>query len=132
MLVATSEEIQKYRKELANNSKALADLDIIERCEGNLEIAARILARREGLEEIREGSVWQLALQKAREIVCDNKFKETLVPGLIGGLIGTLTSSGSPILVAVATPISIYITQITIEEFCKSPKSGTKKEDNFS
>ncbi len=37
----TPEEIAQFRAELAEDSKALAHLDVIERCGGDLEQAAR-------------------------------------------------------------------------------------------
>ena len=123
-----SAEIAKLRAELADypNPKVSADIDVIERCEGNLEQAARVLARRAEVEEVRAGENWQLALQKACEIVCDDKFKEGLVPGLIGGLIGALATSGSPLLAAVATPTSIYIAQFGIDAFCQANQSNSE------
>jgi hypothetical protein len=48
----TPEEIAQFRAELADNPKALADIDVIERCEGYLEQAARILARRADIEDV--------------------------------------------------------------------------------
>ena len=125
----TPEEIAKFRSELAKdypNPKAIADIDMIERCEGNLEQAARVLARRANVQEVRAGENWQLALQKARKIVCDDKFKEGLIPGVIGGLIGVLTNSGSPLLAAVATPTSIYIAQFGIDAFCQASQSNSE------
>lgn len=122
----TPAEIAKLRVELADypNPKVIADFEVIERCEGNLEQAARVLARRAGVEEVKSGVNWQLALQKACEIVCDDKFKEGLVPGLIGALIGALANSGSPLLAAVATPTSIYIAQFGIDAFCQANQSN--------
>jgi hypothetical protein len=120
----TTEEIAQYKALLADNPKALNDLKVIERCEGDLEQATRVLARRADVEAVRAGENWQLALQKARELVCDDKFKDGLVPGVIGGLIGVLTNNGSPMLAAVATPVSIYIAQATIDVFCETNKSN--------
>jgi hypothetical protein len=122
----TPEEIAKFRSELVGYPQAIADLDVIERCEGNLEQAARVLARRTGVEEVKSGANWQSALQKACEIVCDEKFKAGLVPGLIAGLIGALATSGSPLLAAVATPTSIYIAQVGIDAFCKANQSNSE------
>jgi hypothetical protein len=122
MTKISSEEIQKYRIELADNPKALTDLDMIEDC-GDLERATQLLTLLAGVEETRDVSSWQLALEKARKIVCDDKFKDCLVPGLIGGLIGAFATSGNPALTAAATPISIYIAQVGIDAFCKASKS---------
>ena len=121
-----AEEIVQYRELLADNPEALNDLKVIERCEGNLEQAARVLARRADMKEVRAGENWQLALQKACEIVCDDKFKDGLVPGLIGGLIGALATSGNPLVAAVATPTSIYIAQFGIDAFCQANQSNSE------
>ncbi|MGK7873370.1 MAG: hypothetical protein AB4426_08660 [Xenococcaceae cyanobacterium] len=126
----TPEEITRYRSQLADHPKAISDLEVVERCEGNLEQAARVLTRRAGVKEVRAGENWQLALQKAREVVCDDKFTEGLLPGLIGGLIGALATSTIPVLVAVATPVSIYIAQVGIDSFCKSQKSASGEKSS--
>lgn len=99
----TPEEIAQYRSQLADNSKAIAALEVIERCEGDLEQAARILARRADIEDVRAGITWQSALKQARQVVCNENFKEGLAPDLIGGVIGALIASSNPLLIAVAT-----------------------------
>jgi len=58
----TPEEIQQFREQLQNNPSAIAQLDIIEKCDGKLEQATRILARRAGTEEVRGGTTWKTAL----------------------------------------------------------------------
>jgi hypothetical protein len=121
----TPEEIAKFRSELTGNPEAIAQLDIIERCEGNLEQAARILARRAEIEDVRAGITWESALQQARQVVCDEKFKEGLAPDLIGGIFGALVAAGNPLLVAVATPCSAYIVKVSLTEFCKTMKSDS-------
>ncbi|MFM6271191.1 MAG: hypothetical protein ACKPFA_32545 [Dolichospermum sp.] len=120
----TPEEIAQFRTELANNPKALADLDVIERCEGDLEQAARILARRGDIEDVRAGITWESALKQARQVVCDANFKEGLAPDLIGGIIGALITAGNPVLVAVATPCAGYIVKVSLAEFCNTDKSN--------
>ncbi|MCA2553584.1 MAG: hypothetical protein IM466_07545 [Microcystis sp. M04BS1] len=120
----TAEEIAQFRAELAEDSKALADLNVIERCEGDLEQAARILARRADIEDVRAGITWESALKQARQVVCDAKFKEGLAPDLIGGIIGALITAGNPVLVAVATPCAGYIVKVSLAEFCNTDKSN--------
>ncbi len=120
----TPEEIAQFRAELADNPKALADIDVIERCEGDLEQAARILARRADIEDVRAGITWESALKQARQVVCDAKFKEGLAPDLIGGIIGALITAGNPVLVAVATPCAGYIVKVSLAEFCNTDKSN--------
>jgi hypothetical protein len=120
----TAEEIVQFRAELADNPQALADLDMIEQCEGDLEQAARILARRADIEDVRAGITWESALKQARQVVCDAKFKEGLAPDLIGGIIGALITAGNPVLVAVATPCAGYIVKVSLAEFCNTDKSN--------
>jgi len=120
----TPEEIAQFRAELAEDSKALGDIDVIERCEGDLEQAARILARRADIEDVRAGITWESALKQARQVVCDAKFKEGLAPDLIGGIISALITAGNPVLVAVATPCAGYIVKVSLAEFCNTDKSN--------
>ena len=120
----TPEEIAQFRAELAEDSNALGDIDVIERCEGDLEQAARILARRADIEDVRAGITWESALKQARQVVCDAKFKEGLAPDLIGGIIGALITAGNPVLVAVATPCAGYIVKVSLAEFCNTDKSN--------
>ena len=120
----TPEEIAQFRAELAEDSKALGDIDVIERCEGDIEQAARILARRADIEDVRAGITWESALKQARQVVCDAKFKEGLAPDLIGGIIGALITAGNPVLVAVATPCAGYIVKVSLAEFCNTDKSN--------
>ena len=135
----TQEAIERYRSQLTGDSevlkKALEDMEVIEHCEGDLQQAARVLASEAASieEELKSGSEnWQLAVQKAREIVCDPNFKTGLVPGLVGGLIGVFTASGGPILAAVATPVAIYIAQVSLNTFCGASKSASENDENPS
>lgn len=115
----TPEEIQQYREQLKDNPQAIAQLDIIEKCEGNLEQATRILARRAGAEEVRAGMTWETTLKKARKVVCHNDFKEGLAPNLISSVVAVLLTAGDPLLVAVATPCAIFIVKISLTKFCE-------------
>jgi hypothetical protein len=45
----TPEEIAQFRAELAEDSNALGDIDLIERCDGDLKYAAIRLARRSNI-----------------------------------------------------------------------------------
>jgi hypothetical protein len=61
----TSKEIAQYKASLADNPKALKDIEVIERCEGDLEQAARILARRAGVEAVRVKSKLAVGITKS-------------------------------------------------------------------
>ena len=116
----TDEEIAQYRELLRDNSKALEDLDLIERCGGDLEYATLRLARRAGMGEVRRGekSIWQQAVEKARNIACPDDIRNGFAPNLLGGLIGLFVSCGDPLLTVVATSVAIHIVQVSLEEFC--------------
>ena len=117
----TPEEIQQYREQLAGNVQALKDIDLIERCDGDLEYAALRLARRSNIETVRadEEDFWTRVKIQARKLVCKNPVKDDLAPNILGGLVGLFATAGDPILVVVATPIAIHIVRETLEEFCE-------------
>ena len=113
----TTEEIQQYKKELADNAKALEDINLIERCDGDLEYAAVRLVRRSNIDTVRadEEDFWQQTIMEARLIVCQDGIRDNLAPNFLGGLIGFLSASNHPLLVVAATPLAIYIVKETIE-----------------
>jgi hypothetical protein len=119
-VIVTPEEIQNYRADLLNNIHALADIDLIEDSDGDLEYSALRLARRSSIERVRHisKSPWEDAINQARELLCHDGFKVDLAPNVLGGLVGILTASGNPILAAVATPLAIYIIKESLEIFC--------------
>ncbi|MGK7898126.1 MAG: hypothetical protein AB4372_32040 [Xenococcus sp. (in: cyanobacteria)] len=116
----TPEEIQQYRDKLEDKTKALEDIDLIEKCNGDLEYAAIRLARRSNIETVKadENSFWEKVKIQARQLVCKNTVKDDLAPNILGGLVGLFTTSGSPILGVVATPLAIHIVRETLENFC--------------
>ncbi|MDJ0599179.1 MAG: hypothetical protein QNJ37_10115 [Crocosphaera sp.] len=122
----TSEEIQQYREQLKDNSQAIAQLDIIEKCGGDLEQATRILARRAGTEGVRGGITWETALKQARGIVCNDDFQGGLAPDLISGVVAALITAGDPLLVAVATPCAGYIVKTSLTKFCDQKQLESK------
>lgn len=124
----TFEEIQQYRKQLKDNPQAIAQLDIIEKCGGNLEQATRVLARRAGFEEVRAGMNWETTLNKAREVVCDDDFKDGLAPDLISGIVAALITAGDPLLVAVSTPCASHIVKKSLTKFCDQRQLESQDE----
>ncbi|MFM6897418.1 MAG: hypothetical protein ACKPKF_09060, partial [Microcystis panniformis] len=82
----TPEEIAQFRAELADNPKALADIDVIERCDGDLEYAAMRLARRSNIDTVRadENNFWQQAITQARQLICHDRVKDDLAPNILG------------------------------------------------
>ncbi|HAC65710.1 MAG TPA: hypothetical protein DCF68_19810 [Cyanothece sp. UBA12306] len=116
----TADEIQQYRKELTGNAKALEDMDLIERCNGDLEYAAVRLVRRSKIDIIKadEDNFWQQAIIQARQLVCRDHIRNDLAPDILGGLVGLFISSSNPILGVLSTPLAIYVVKTRLENFC--------------
>jgi len=116
----TPEEIAQFRAELAEDSNALGDIDLIERCDGDLKYAAMRLARRSNIDTVRadENNFWQQAITQARQLICHDRVKDDLAPNILGGLVGLLATSGNPVLVVVATPLAIHVVRETLDDFC--------------
>jgi hypothetical protein len=116
----TPEEIQQYREQLVGDATALKDIDLIEQCDGDLEYATVRLARRSNIETVRadEEDFWQKVTTQARQLVCHDRVKDDLAPNILGGLVGLFVTSGNPILVVIATPLSIHIVRETLDIFC--------------
>ncbi|TRU27863.1 MAG: hypothetical protein EWV80_06270 [Microcystis aeruginosa Ma_QC_B_20070730_S2] len=116
----TAEEIAQFRAELADNPQALADLDMIDRCDGDLEYAAIRLVGRSNIDIVRaEGEgFWQQAITQARQLICHDHIRQDIAPNILGGLVGLLATSGNPVLVVVATPLAIHVFRETLDNFC--------------
>jgi hypothetical protein len=77
MITVTPQEIAQYRSELADYPDAIAALDEIEVCEGDLEAAAYVLAINAGEEVVRSDPKWlDRFAQKYRRVICQEEFKE--------------------------------------------------------
>ncbi len=115
----TSEQIAEYRVELADNTDALAALDVIEECEGNLQDAIILIKMREtGTEPDRNLDLDELAAQ-CRPLICSNLTKTFLdILTILTGLLGTI---------GVALALLIYILNKYREEglkdFCQEADS---------
>src|SRR4028119_2378585 len=119
MITVTPKEIAQYRFQLADYPEAIAALDVIEECEGNLEDAAVVLAIQEGQEPDRSAKEWLEALTKrCRPIVCQEDFRDDLLAGLVAGAVESLAVSMA-IPPGLATPVVIYAVKIGVKNFCK-------------
>jgi len=111
----TAEEIARFREQLKHNPEALAALDTIEECEGNLEEAARSIATAAGKTDIEPDLLEQLST-RCRTVICQEDMKEKL-PVLIAAIAGFLvSSSGFPS--TLATPIALFAMEKGSEDFC--------------
>ncbi len=117
-ITVTSEEIELYRADLAKYPDALAALDVLEDCEGDLEDAAITLAIQVG-QEPDTSDRWIDGLAKRwRYALCQADLREELEDGLSGEVLTAITSTtGLPM--KLATPIAIFVIKTGLDPFCK-------------
>jgi hypothetical protein len=119
MITVTPKEIAQYRFQLADYPEAIAAMDVIQECEGNLEDAAVVLAIQEGQEPDRSARERLEGLaNRCRPIVCQENFKDDLLAGLVAGAVESLAVSMA-IPPGLATPVVIYAVKIGVKNFCK-------------
>jgi membrane-associated HD superfamily phosphohydrolase len=111
----TAEEIARFREQLKHDPEALAALDTIQECEGNLEEAARSIATAAGNTDV-ESDLLEKLSSRCRTVICQEDMKEKL-PVLIAAIAGFLaSSSGFPS--RLATPIALFAIEKGSENFC--------------
>ena len=111
----TAEAIARFREQLKHDPEALAALDTIQECEGNLEEAARSIAIAAGKTDVESDLLEQLS-SRCRSVICQEDMKEKL-PVLIAAIAGFLaSSSGFPS--RLATPIALFAIEKGSEDFC--------------
>ena len=123
MITVTPEEISQFRSQLADSPEALAALDAIEECKGNLEAAAQLIAVETTDTEVSlrgDSNYLDKLAQKLSKIICQEEFDD-LMAGVLTAAIATLAASGN-IPVALATPVVIYVAKIGVKQFCKAAK----------
>ncbi len=123
MITVTPEEISQFRSQLVDSPEALAALDAIEECKGNLEAAAQLIAVETTDTEVSlrgDSNYLDNLAQKLSKIICQEEFDD-LMTGVLTAAITTLAASGN-IPVALATPVVIYVAKIGVKQFCKTSK----------
>jgi hypothetical protein len=125
----TSEQIAKYRVELADNSDFLAALDVIEEWDGDLADAAESIATLNGIEGVEDNADFRwfvIVLDKCRDFICQPENRivgEKIVPALIPTLAEMIAASflcPSGIATLLSTPVSIYIQEEGMDKFCQT------------
>ena len=115
----SSEELAAFEAELKNHPQALQDLEVLRSCEGDLECASRVLARRAGAEIVR-GSEWLTqALEVCRTVICEKEFESDFAPGVISAVSAALVAYGNPVLLALTTTAAICLVKVGIRRFCE-------------
>ena len=123
MITVTPEEITQFRSQLVDSPEALAALDAIEECKGNLEAAAQLIAVNTTDTEVSlrgDSNYLDNLAQKLSKIICQEEFDD-LMTGVLTAAIATLAASGN-IPIALATPVVIYVVKIGVKKFCETAK----------
>lgn len=124
----TSEQIAKYRSELADDSDFLAALKVIEEWDGDLADAAESIATRNGIEGVEDKADMRwfvVVLNKCRDSICQKRYeivREKIVPALIPTLTEMIAASflcPPGIATLLSTPIAIYIQEEGMDKFCQ-------------
>lgn len=119
MSQVTSEEIAEFRAQLADYPKALAALDEIEACEGDIEDAAINLAIKVGQQPEIASTDWLESLaKKCRTVICQAEFRNDLVNGKVAPIFKHLVEAKlcPGLLVA---PVIIYVIKQGVNQFCQ-------------
>ncbi len=119
MITLTSEEITQLSACLADYPDAIAALQEISDCDGNIEDAAISLALRAG-QEPSANDQWLASFSKRyRHIACQDQFRDALIAHQPGTLVNHLTQeTDCPALLA--APVAIYVFKSNVDSFCHS------------
>lgn len=111
----TQAAIDRLREQLKHDPEALAAIDTIQECGGNLEDAARLIAIAAGITEV-ESDLLETLSSRCRSVICQDEVKAEL-PAMISAIADFLRStSGLPS--KLATPIALFAIEQGIEDFC--------------
>ena len=126
MTVVNQTEIEQFRAQLIKDyPEALAALDTVQECEGNLEDAAQVILLEAGEEEVQSERLEKLS-SLCRSVICKEDMKEEL-PVLIAAITEFL-APGSGFPPGLATPIAIFVTKRGMKNFCQSTDSNSNSQ----
>ena len=122
-IIVTPDQIALYREQLADNQEALAALDVLAECEGDLEYAAETIAIESGElqdnlgeEDPNKPSWLEKLVEKLRPHICTPAFENVLSQGFAAAIGLLIPVVGSPTLVVL---VVVYISQKGLDTFCK-------------
>jgi hypothetical protein len=117
-ILISSEDIELWQTELASSSEALAALNVLADCEGDLEDAAITVALQVGQEpDISDRWIEGLA-KRWRHVICHADLRERLEDGLSTDVLA-LVRSETELPVRLALLVAIYVNKTGLETFCK-------------
>ncbi|MGL4618478.1 hypothetical protein [Chroococcidiopsis sp.] len=119
MTQVTLEEVTKLQTELTNYPNALAALQEIEECEGDLEDAAMVLAIRAGQQPDIANAEWLSSLaKKCRAFICRQELRSALANESFAPVVEQLTAAKiCPTLLVM--PVLLYVVKQGVDEFCQ-------------
>ena len=122
----TSEQIAKYRVELADDPDFLAALDVIEEWDGDLADAAESIATLNGIEGVEDNADFRwfvIILNKCRDSISQPKLREKYLPALIPTLTGIIVGylMCPPQVAGILSAIvAVYIQDQGLDKFCQN------------
>ena len=119
MIALTPEEIERLKARLSDYPNALAALQEIADCDGDVEDAAISLALRSG-QEPDSNEQWLASFSKRyRHIACQDQFRQAIEAEQLSPLIDHLSqNTDCPELIAL--PVAVYVLKLGIDAFCHS------------
>lgn len=128
-LTVTLEEIAQFRSELANypeaslREQALKELEVVENCNGDLERATRVLARRAEESIIKGDYSFNKLVDKAREILCKPEIMDKLAkadqPQRVLELVAMFLPPPLPEVI-----VTLILVKMGVNYFCNLDKSN--------
>jgi hypothetical protein len=117
-IIVSPAELEFFRSQLADHPSALAALDVIEDCDGDLEDAAISLAIRSG-QEPDTNERWIEGLAKRwRAVLCEADLKEELEDSLSANVVDSIVSR-TDLPMRLAIPVAIYVVKVGVQPFCQ-------------
>lgn len=119
MIILSADEIAELKACLTDYPSAIAALQEIADCDGDVEDAAVTLALKAG-KEPDSNEQWLAGFSKRyRHIACQPQFRDALVASQPNTLVKHLTQeTDCPAILA--APVAIYIIKSDVEDFCRS------------
>ena len=117
-IIVSADDLQFFREQLADHPTAIAAIDVIEDCDGDLEDAAISLAIRSG-QQPDTNERWIEGLAKRwRHILCEVDIKEGLEDGLSGAVVDAIVAQ-TELPMRLAVPVAIYVIKMGVQPFCQ-------------
>lgn len=123
MLTLSADDIARYRLQLADYPDAIAALDTLSDCDGDLEDAAITLALRSGQEPDTNDRWLEGYAKRFRHILCNPALRTDLEANNLSALAHLLTTGTTcpPLLVA---PVALFVITTGGDTFCHSFDHG--------